>query len=125
MATRFLHTSDWQIGMKGSGLGRAGSRVAAQRIETLERIFQTARSHDVNLVLACGDLFERNEVDGDTVERVAAIIGSHADVAVHAIPGTTTWPVPGASGTETRCDVWETSTSARGRSRCPFPASCC
>ena len=87
MATRFLHTSDWQIGMKGSGLGRAGSRVAAQRIETLERIFQTARSRDVNLVLACGDLFERNEVDGDTVERVATIIGRYADIAVHAIPG--------------------------------------
>jgi hypothetical protein len=96
MGIRFLHTADWQIGMKGSSLGEAGSRVAAQRIDTVERIFTTAREHGIGLVLACGDLFERNEVDAETVGRLAAILGRYPDIEVHAIPGNHDLAGPGS-----------------------------
>jgi DNA repair exonuclease SbcCD nuclease subunit len=87
MSVRFIHTSDWQIGMKGSGLGAAGLRVAEERIETVERVLVAAEERGVVLVLACGDLFEHNGVDAETVERVAKIIARHPGISVHAICG--------------------------------------
>ena len=93
---KFLHTSDWQIGMKGGGLGRAGALVAEQRIRTIERILEIAEAEDVDFVLACGDLFEHNQVADDQVTAVAHILRSHPGVEVHAIPGNHDLPGPGS-----------------------------
>lgn len=93
---RFLHTSDWQIGMKGGGLGQAGTLVAQQRIETIDRILSIAEEHDANFVLAAGDLFEDNRVSYSDVEAVARIIRDHPDVEIHAIPGNHDLPGPGS-----------------------------
>jgi len=95
---RFLHTSDWQIGMKGGGLGQAGTLVAQQRIETIDRILSIAEEHDADFVLAAGDLFEDNRVSYSDVEAVARIIRDHPDVEIHAIPGNHDLPGPGMGG---------------------------
>ena len=87
MSVRFLHTSDWQIGMKGAGLGEAGALVAAQRIRSLEEIFRVAEDQKVRVILAAGDLFENNTVAEDDVAAVARIIGAHPEIEVHVIPG--------------------------------------
>lgn len=94
--TKFLHTSDWQIGMKGGGLGEAGALVARQRIETIERIFEVAESEKVDFILACGDLFEHNQVADDQVTAVARILRAHPSVEIHAIPGNHDLPGPGS-----------------------------
>jgi predicted phosphodiesterase len=93
---KFLQTSDWQIGMKGSGLGVAGSLVAEQRIQTLERILQVAEAESADFVVACGDLFEHNQVADDQVTGVARILRAHPSVEIHAIPGNHDLPGPGS-----------------------------
>ncbi len=91
---RFLHTSDWQIGMKGGGLGAAGAVVAERRLRAIDRVLEIAREHEVGFVVACGDLFEDNRVDAALIAEVARRIASHPDVRVHAIPGNHDLPGP-------------------------------
>ncbi len=93
---RFLHTSDWQIGMKGGGLGKAGTRVAEERINTVDRVLTIAEEHDVDFVIVAGDVFEDNRVSYADIESVARIIHSHPDVEIHVIPGNHDLPGPGS-----------------------------
>jgi len=93
---RFLHTSDWQIGMKGSGLGAAGERVARARIQAVDRVLTIAEQKAVDFVVACGDLFEHNQVAQDVVEELARLIAGHRTIDVHAIPGNHDLPGPGS-----------------------------
>jgi DNA repair exonuclease SbcCD nuclease subunit len=59
---KFIQTSDWQIGMKGGGLGAAGPIVREVRINTIHTILKSARDNAVDFVLVCGDTFEHNIV---------------------------------------------------------------
>lgn len=93
---RFVHTSDWQIGMKGGGLGAAGALVAQQRVDTIDRVLALAEEHHVPFVLAAGDLFEDNKVSQEIVDKVAALIRAHPGIEVHAIPGNHDLPGPGS-----------------------------
>jgi len=93
---RFLHTSDWQVGMKGGGLGQAGTLVAQKRIETIDRILSIAEERKADFVVAAGDLFEDNRISYNDVEAVARIIRAHPDVEIHAIPGNHDLPGPGS-----------------------------
>ena len=93
---RFLHTSDWQIGMRGGGLGRAAETVRRRRIETLERVLATARAHGCAFVVAAGDQFENNGVDQAQVDEVARRLRAYPDLDVHAIPGNHDLPGPGS-----------------------------
>ena len=93
---RFIHTSDWQIGMKGGGLGEAAERVAEQRIETIDRILRIAEERDADFVVVAGDVFEDNRVSYNDVERVARIIYAHPNVVIHVIPGNHDLPGPGS-----------------------------
>lgn len=93
---KFLHTADWQIGMKGGGLGEAGARVAETRIETVDRVLTIAEERAVDFVLVAGDLFEDNRVSYSDIERVARIIHAHPKVEIHAIPGNHDCPGPGS-----------------------------
>lgn len=95
---RFLHTADWQIGMKASGLGDAGARVRDERIEAGRRVVETAKNRDVEFILVAGDLFEDNAVDRLLVQKVADILAAFGR-PVFAIPGNHDPLVPGA--------VWE------------------
>jgi len=93
---RFVHTSDWQIGMKGGGLGAAGALVAEKRLETVDRVLVIAEEHQIRFVLAAGDLFEDNTVSQELVDKVAAVVRAHPSVEVHAIPGNHDLPGPGS-----------------------------
>ena len=69
---RFLHTSDWQLGMKAVHVGRAAEKVRSARIETIRRMQQIAREADVDFAVIAGDTFEdhgvsRKLVVGSTV----------------------------------------------------------
>ncbi|MCA9323466.1 MAG: metallophosphoesterase [Planctomycetes bacterium] len=87
MSVRFLHTSDWQMGMKGARLGEAALRLTEERLAALGRVLQLAVDHEVSWVLASGDLFEHNEVAEDLVASVAAVLGAYPQIEIHAIPG--------------------------------------
>ncbi len=92
---KFLHTADWQIGMKAVHAGAAGGAVRRERLLAAQRVVDAARSERAEFILLAGDVFEDNGVDRALVERVAAILGS-APCTVFAIPGNHDPLVPGS-----------------------------
>ena len=67
---RFLHTADWQIGMKASHVGEAGTRVRDERVAAARRVVEAARGAGAEFILVAGDTFEDNGVDRVLVQKV-------------------------------------------------------
>ncbi len=95
VATRFLHTADWQMGMRALHAGAAADAVRAARFEAAERVVAAAREHNVEFLLVAGDTFEDNAVDRSMVAKVAEILAS-ARCPVYVISGNHDPLVPGS-----------------------------
>src|SRR5690349_9702513 len=83
---KFLHTADWQIGMRAAQFGEKGESVRGARLESARRVILTARSEGVDFVLVAGDTFEHNGVERLKIREVARILGG-APCPVYIIPG--------------------------------------
>ena len=92
---RFIHTADWQMGMKLASLGEVGKAVREERFAAAQRVVQEASARGVDFILVAGDLFEDNAVDRAIVRRVTAILGE-APCPVLVIPGNHDPLVPGS-----------------------------
>lgn len=101
---KFLHTADWQLGMKANHVGSASERVRGARIEAVERLVSLAKDNGLDLILAAGDMFEDNGVDRLLILKVVQIL-SGAGCPVLIIPGNHDPIVPGS--------VWYHSAWAR------------
>jgi hypothetical protein len=55
---RFLHTADWQIGMKCAAAGDRAKDARDERLGTIKRIVDVANERDVDFMLVAGDLFD-------------------------------------------------------------------
>ena len=97
---KFLHTADWQIGMRAAMLGDKGERVRMARLESARRVIELARREQVDFILVAGDTFEDNGVERIKVREVAKIL-SAAQCPVYVIPGNHDPIIPGS--------VWEES----------------
>ncbi len=95
---RFIHTADWQIGMKSPGLGHAAARVREERLAAGRRVVQAARDQEAEFILIAGDLFEDNAVDRVLVQQAADILRGFGG-PVYLIPGNHDPLAPGS--------VWE------------------
>ena len=60
---KFLHTADWQIGMKAQSVGEAGARVREERIAAGKRVVEAAHTNGAEFIVVAGDVFEDNAVD--------------------------------------------------------------
>ena len=83
---KFIHSGDWQIGMRAVHAGDAAKAVRAARLTTVEQICQLASNEAVDFLLLAGDTFESNAVDRELVERVAALLGG-TGCPVYVLPG--------------------------------------
>lgn len=97
---KFLHTSDWQIGMKAESVGRMAERVREERLEAAKRVVQAARDNGAEMIVLTGDVFEDNAVDRLLVRKIGEILRSFPG-PVYIIPGNHDPLVPGS--------VWEHS----------------
>src|ERR1017187_2371478 len=95
---KFLHTADWQVGMRATQLGEKGERVRHSRLESARRVIEEARREKVDLMVVAGDTFENNGVDRIKVREVVKILGA-AGCPVYLIPGNHDPLTPGS--------VWE------------------
>ncbi len=95
---KFLHTSDWQIGMGAAHVGEAGDRVRRERLRAAERVVAAAREAGAEFLLLAGDTFEHNGVDRPSVQQVGDILAA-AGRPVFLIPGNHDPLTPGS--------VWE------------------
>ena len=95
---RFLHTADWQVGMKATGLGAAGDVVREERLSAGQRVIDAAKENNVDFIVLAGDNFEDNAVKRLLVQRVADILTAFPG-PVYVTPGNHDPLVPGS--------VWE------------------
>lgn len=95
---KFLHTADWQLGIKVAHIGGAGVRVREERLASLNRVAEAARSHSVDFILIAGDTFENNGVERTLVQKAVDIL-SNFKIPVYLIPGNHDPLIPGS--------VWE------------------
>ncbi len=83
---RFIHTGDWQMGMKAAHAGSAAGRVREERLAAARRVAAAARDLGAEFLLVAGDTFEDNGVERALVQKVADILGS-CPVPVYLVPG--------------------------------------
>ena len=95
---RFLHTADWQIGMKAAHVGMVSQRVRDERLTAARRVVEAAKSANAELILVAGDTFEDNGIDCVLIQRVADILAGFGG-PVYVIPGNHDPLVPGSVGT--------------------------
>jgi len=97
---KFIHTADWQIGMKAAHVGAVGELVRAERLAAARRVVDLAEQHGVDFIAVTGDTFEDNAVSRVLVQSIADTLGRFAG-PVYIIPGNHDPLVPGS--------VWEHS----------------
>ncbi|MFC1742604.1 exonuclease SbcCD subunit D [Candidatus Riflebacteria bacterium] len=95
---RFIHTADWQIGMKALFAGQKGARLREERLKAAARVVEITKTEAVDFLLLCGDTFEDNGVDRLLVRNIIEIL-KKADCPVFILPGNHDPLVPGS--------VWE------------------
>jgi hypothetical protein len=79
-AVRFLHTSDWQLGMKRVFLeGDAQTLFSEARLDAVRRIGALTRDQDCAFAVVCGDVFESNRLIWKSLSS-GARAGSAAEV---------------------------------------------
>jgi DNA repair exonuclease SbcCD nuclease subunit len=85
--TRFIHTSDWQIGMTRHFLrGEAQARYTEARLDAIRMIATVADDEGCAFVVVAGDVFESNDLDRRTVVRALDAMGSFV-IPLFLLPG--------------------------------------
>ena len=84
---RFLHTSDWQLGMTRHFLSEgAQERFSQARFDAIRTMGRIAKEENCQFMLVCGDAFESNQVDRKTVARALEAL-KEVPVPVYLLPG--------------------------------------
>lgn len=84
---RFIHTSDWQLGMTRAFFSdEAASRFSQARIDAIAALGQAAQDHGAGFIVVAGDVFESNHLSRQillrTIDALAAL-----PVPVFLLPG--------------------------------------
>jgi DNA repair exonuclease SbcCD nuclease subunit len=102
VGVRFVHSSDWQLGMMRRFLGpEAQARYGQARIDAIERIGAVAKDVAAAFVVVAGDVFDANQVDRHVVLRACEALRA-IPCPVLLLPGNHDSLEPGT--------VWSSST---------------
>ena len=75
MQTRFMHTSDWQLGVTRHFLDAdSQARLAAARFEGIRNLGRLAGEEGCEFIVVAGDIFESNQVDRRTVLKACEVM---------------------------------------------------
>jgi DNA repair exonuclease SbcCD nuclease subunit len=84
---RFLHTSDWQLGMTRHFLSdEAAARFSQDRIDAIKRLGELAKEHGAAFIVVAGDVFESNQLSRQTVLRTIEALKT-LPVPIFLLPG--------------------------------------
>ena len=78
----FIHTADWQIGMKAAATGGAAKSVRQARLDAAARVV----SLEADFLLVAGDTFEDNAIDRSLVQQTGEILARFRG-PVYLLPG--------------------------------------
>lgn len=85
---RFVHTADWQLGMRRHFLSAdAQGRFSQGRLDAVAALGALARERDAAFVVVAGDVFDDNQVDRQTVLRAMDVLRHLGDLPVLLLPG--------------------------------------
>jgi DNA repair exonuclease SbcCD nuclease subunit len=85
---RFLHTADWQLGLKLAFIpGDRGAWARGERFEVVRRIAAVAREREVDAVIVAGDVFDDTAVGQDAIQRARDALATFAPIPVLLLPG--------------------------------------
>ncbi|MCK5240827.1 metallophosphoesterase [bacterium] len=83
---RFLHTSDWQLGMTRRFLSEeAQARYTQARFDAIRTMGRIAKEKQCQFMVVCGDSFESNQVDRKTVVRAIEAL-KEVTVPIYLLP---------------------------------------
>lgn len=84
---KFIHTSDWHLGMQAHFLpDEARARFAQDRFDSVRRVAEIAQEEGCAFVVVAGDVFDSNHVDPQVVARALDALSSFT-VPVFLLPG--------------------------------------
>lgn len=84
---RFLHTGDWQLGMTRHYLTpERQAEFTRDRLDAIGRLMELAAREGCAFVVVCGDVFETNQVDRQTIRRALDVV-RRAAIPVYILPG--------------------------------------
>jgi len=89
MATRFIHTADWQLGKPYERISTEGdkkSQASQARFNVLEKIGERIKAHQAEFVLVAGDLFDSTTPSNPNISKAFDYMGKWK-VPVFIIPG--------------------------------------
>jgi DNA repair exonuclease SbcCD nuclease subunit len=85
---RFVHTADWQLGMRRHFLSAdAQGRFSQDRLDAIAALGALAHERDAAFVVVAGDVFDDNQVDRQTVLRAMDVLRGFGDLPVLLLPG--------------------------------------
>ena len=85
---KFLHTTDWQLGMARHYLGHdAQARFGAARLDAIEQMAQLATNEQCEFVVVCGDVFESNQVQRQVLVRAFEKMAAFPQLTFFLLPG--------------------------------------
>jgi DNA repair exonuclease SbcCD nuclease subunit len=86
MQTRFMHTSDWQLGVTRQFLNAdSQARWAEARFEGIRNLGRIAREEHCEFIVVAGDIFESNQVDRRTVLKACEVLAGIA-LPIYLLP---------------------------------------
>jgi DNA repair exonuclease SbcCD nuclease subunit len=117
---RFLHTSDWQLGMTRVFLKpEASARFTQARIDAIAAIGRLAEEHGAGFIVVAGDVFESNQISRETLARALDALRK-LPVPIFLLPGNHD-PLDGASLFATRDFLTMPETVVVIRDQQPIP----
>ena len=85
---KFLHTTDWQLGMARHYLGHdAQARFSAARLDAIEQMARLATNEQCEFVVVCGDVFESNQVQRQVLVRAFEKLAAFPQLNFFLLPG--------------------------------------
>jgi DNA repair exonuclease SbcCD nuclease subunit len=85
---RFIHTADWQLGLKLRYLRpERAAQLRLIRFQTVRAIAAVAKSRQADFVLVAGDVLDDNGLGRDNLQQTADALRSFGDLPVGLLPG--------------------------------------
>lgn len=85
---RFIHTADWQLGLKLRYLQpERAAQLRLIRFQTVRAIARVARDRQADFVLVAGDVLDDNGLGRDNLQQTADALRSFGDLPVGLLPG--------------------------------------
>lgn len=85
---RFLHTADWQLGLKLRYLSpERAAQLRLLRFQTIGKIAEEARRQSVDFVVVAGDVLDDNALGKDALQQTSDALRLFGDIPVFLLPG--------------------------------------